>query len=650
MLRHIRSLAGSRRWLPWLVVGLYLLVAFALTWRIWSDPAALVPTNGGHRVSHDIYLNAWFMRYAATAISHGHLPALVTTAVNAPQGVNVMWNTSLLLPSLLLTPITLTAGPLVSLAVLLTAGLAGSAAAMFAVLRRWRVGLIGAALGGALYGFSPAILVAAEDHYHLEFAVLPPLIIDAVLSLATGRRRFQIRARLQSRMRLVRAWARLMRDWGWLLRPVLAGVWLGLLVAAQVFIAEELLLDTALACVVFVAVLAICRPRAVPGRIGAATSGAIVAIAVAVLLSGHALWVQLHGPLAERGSPWHIGQYGNQPADFVTAPEAVLFHGQYLRFMAATKQFLVEYYAYLGWPMLVLLAAVTVVCWRDARVRVAAISFALLELLSMGGHKLRIGHWYLPIDIQPWHWLWHLPLLSQIVPNRISILADGAAAAVIAFGIDRVMTKVPTAAKWRRPALSVLAAACAFAAVSIIPRPVPAFTVVPPPPGWRVAVAELHLRPSSRLLVLPLDGALVMEWQAVTGEPFSVVGGYCIVEAPNGHASQCDTYTTLLPAEQDTLLGFNRLASGGDAGDGPGRAAVATAIAAWRPAAVISIYGPRSALGRYLISLFGPPTVSQDNVLGWRIRGTLPAKLFPRLIRQPLGAGGGGGASVDSDR
>jgi len=179
---------------------------------------------------------------------------------------------------------------------------------------------------------------------------------------------------------------------------------------------------------------------------------------------------------------------------------------------------------------------------------------------------------------------------------------------------------------------------------------VPAFTVVPPPPGWRVAVAELHLRPSSRLLVLPLDGALVMEWQAVTGEPFSVVGGYCIVEAPNGHASQCDTYTTLLPAEQDTLLGFNRLASGGDAGDGPGRAAVATAIAAWRPAAVISIYGPRSALGRYLISLFGPPTVSQDNVLGWRIRGTLPAKLFPRLIRQPLGAGGGGGASVDSDR
>ena len=46
----------------------------------------------------DADLFSWYLRYAATAVSHGHLPALVTSAMNAPVGVNLMWNTSLLLP------------------------------------------------------------------------------------------------------------------------------------------------------------------------------------------------------------------------------------------------------------------------------------------------------------------------------------------------------------------------------------------------------------------------------------------------------------------------------------------------------------------------------------------------------------------------
>jgi hypothetical protein len=52
----------------------------------------------------DADLFAWYLRYAADAVTHGHLPALVTTAMNAPVGVNMMWNTSILLPGVLLTP------------------------------------------------------------------------------------------------------------------------------------------------------------------------------------------------------------------------------------------------------------------------------------------------------------------------------------------------------------------------------------------------------------------------------------------------------------------------------------------------------------------------------------------------------------------
>ena len=104
-----------------------------LTRHLWVDPAGLTQT----RDPHDVDLFAWFLRYAATAVEHGRLPALVTTALNAPQGISLMWNTSFLLPGVLLTPVTLLAGPQVSLTLVLTLGLAGSAASLFLVLRRW---------------------------------------------------------------------------------------------------------------------------------------------------------------------------------------------------------------------------------------------------------------------------------------------------------------------------------------------------------------------------------------------------------------------------------------------------------------------------------------------------------------------------------
>jgi hypothetical protein len=45
----------------------------------------------------------WVLRWLPFAVSHGHNP-LVTDYLNAPEGVNLMWNTSLVLPALLLAP------------------------------------------------------------------------------------------------------------------------------------------------------------------------------------------------------------------------------------------------------------------------------------------------------------------------------------------------------------------------------------------------------------------------------------------------------------------------------------------------------------------------------------------------------------------
>jgi hypothetical protein len=189
-------------WVVTLILACYLLAAIVVTWRLWADPASR--TVAGNPNDADLF--AWFLRYNATAVAHGRLPALVTAAMNAPQGINVMWNTSLLLPGVLLTPVTLLLGPQTALTVLMTLGFAGSAATLFLVLRRWEVSTGSAVLAGAVYGFSPALLQASVGHYNLQFAVLPPLIIHFGLKLC-----------LRSET--------LLRD----------GLWLGVLATAQLF-------------------------------------------------------------------------------------------------------------------------------------------------------------------------------------------------------------------------------------------------------------------------------------------------------------------------------------------------------------------------------------------------------------------------------
>src|SRR5580692_3131094 len=181
---RVRPLAGSR--IVWLAGLYYLVGAAALTMWLWRDPASrIVAAN-----PYDSDQFAWFFRYDATAVAHLRLPGLITTGMNAPQGISIMWNTAMPLPGVLLAPLTLLAGPQASLTALMTLGFAGSAVSMFAVLRRWGAG------------------------------------IAAALRLVTGRGGAGGRAAAR------------------------CGVGLGLAAAAQLFINEEVLLDTAVAAVI----------------------------------------------------------------------------------------------------------------------------------------------------------------------------------------------------------------------------------------------------------------------------------------------------------------------------------------------------------------------------------------------------------------
>jgi len=603
----------------------YLLAAVAVTLWLWRDPASR--TVAGNPNDTDQF--AWFFRYDATAIAHLRLPALVTTAMNAPQGVNVMWNTFMLLPGVLLAPVTLLFGPQTSLTVLMTAGFAGSALAMFYVLRRWGLSVAAAAIGGAVYGFSPAMVHSAIGHYDLQFAVLPPLIVDAGLRLATGRA-----------------------------RPVRGGAWLGLLVTAQILTSEELLLSAAMAGGIMVIVLAASRPRAVRRAVRPVAGGLGVAACVTAVIAGYPLGVQFFGPLYQSGSPFTTDFFKNDLSSFVVPSSFLLFHTGGSAAEAAKYQGnLPEYLGYLGWPLLIVLVLAMIVFWRRPPVRATAIAALVLSVFSLGGTLLASGHEHAWLKL-PWYWLQSLPVLSAALPDRFSLVADGAAAALLALAVDAA---VPAFAAWaarHRPRLAsgwrpaaVVVAVAVLAVLPIVPKPLPAAAATPLPSGWSAVFTELRLPSSASVLVVPLPMSTFTEplrWQADTGEPARIVGGYFMGPAWDGHAYIDGNGTPAAGLYLNAMwLGSGEGLPTSIAAGVPGSAypssggyiavkkvpgkQVLAQIKSWDVSAVVAVAERGSRLGRYLTALLGPPTAVAGEVLGWRLR------LFPhRRIHSDL--------------
>lgn len=554
---------SSGRLTAWAILAVYLIIAMALTSRLWAGLGRL--TTPDDPVPGDADLFAWDMWYAAHALAHGHLPALVTTALNAPRGINLMWNTSLLFPSVALTPLTLLAGPQVSLTVLLTLGYAGSAASMFWLLRGQRASLTAAAIGGAVYGFSPAMMGSGISHYNIEFAVLPPLIIDATLRIVTGRG-----------------------------RPLLTGVWLGALVSAQLFTEEELLADIAIAGLTLIVVLAIGHLKAdrVRGTVIGLGAGVITTLAI----SGHALWVQFHGPLTEHGSPFPSAKFTNSFASFVTPGGNLLFHtASSAAYAASNPAGLWEYLAYLGPPLLALVIIATILYWRDPRIRAAGVTWAVLEILSLGGNSALL----------PFHWLQGLPLLVEMLPSRLSLLADGAAAAVLAFWFDAV--------RWRaaaRLAITVLAI------LPLIPLPLQTTAAATVPAGWNTVFAGLRLPAHARVLVVPVPyshKSRAMRWMADTGEPGELIAGWFLGPTPSGQAA---TEYWGPPATHDAVMCLDALQAG--ARSDPRCSDVPAALTYWRPSAIVAETKPDSSLARYLTKLYGKPVAESGQILAWK--------------------------------
>ena len=553
----------------------YLLAALAVTLWLWRDPASR--TVAGNPNDADQY--TWFFRYDATAIAHGHLPALVTTAMNAPQGVNAMWNTFMLLPGILLAPVTLLFGPQSALTLFMTAGFAGSATAMFAVLRRWQVSVGSAALAGAVYAFSPALLHSAIGHYDLQFAVFPPLIIDAGLALATGRA-----------------------------SAVRGGIWLGLLVTAQLFITEEMLFFTAVAGVILVVVLAASRPRAVSGQVRTVAGGLGVAGCVTAVIAGYPLWVQFFGPLYQHGSPFTLSYFETDLRGFYVPSHLLWLTSKgSSAFAASYVPGAPEYLAYLGIPLLVIAPLAGIARISDPRARLLLGTGAIFALFSLGGTLLDNGH-QTAVRL-PWGLVENWPVFGAALPDRFAIVVALAAAGLLAMGVGWLLD---TGRARGRILAALLAAACV---APLLPRPYPVTTAAQAPPFF--AAAGRWLSPGSTVLVLPYPTASQTQplvWQAAAQMAFRMPGGYFIGPASGGEAYVGGPGPTAVAA---TLIEI-QLGVPAPPVTPSLRASFWQDMSYWGAHAIVAGPGARAALTGFIQGLVRRPPLRTGGVLLWR--------------------------------
>ena len=488
----------------WTAHGLAAVLYLGLAVVLWSGVWLHHPTSTATCGCGDTSLLTWFMSWPAYAFTHGESLFFSTRALH-PQGINLPANTSFLAISVPLAPVTWAFGPVFSLNVAATLAPVVTALSARALLLRWTTWQPAAFLGGLFYGFSPFVIENLTLQ-HVEFAtlVVPPLMFVCLDELLVRQRG---------------------RSWAW-------GLALGGLCTLQFFLSSEILVISVLAAGLGTLLLVLAglvrSPGSVAERTGHAVAGLGTAAAAGLLLLAYPAWYALAGPRALPGRVWPDIQLFGSAWRTLFLPAGS--HDRGPNAILETYGYFGSHPLLLGYLGLGMVAALLIgLAWfrRDGRLWFCAAMLVLLESLSLGA---RFG---------PWRLFDHLPLVQNIVPDRIAGVADLFAAVMLGVVLDHAHAarldwpggsvrhpRPSTLVAWALAALALLPIALGYR-LPFTTRPVdvpPWFTEV----GTRVPTSDV-------VLTYPFASSGLrapMTWQAVGGLRFALVGGGSITPTP----------------------------------------------------------------------------------------------------------------------
>ena len=569
------DLGGVRRWSIHLA-AIAVLAAFSVL-QCRSLLGALSSSVPATRFSGDAGQGVWYMAWLPFALGHG-LDPFISHLQFAPAGFNLLSNTGMLFPALLLSPVTVTAGPVAAFDAGLVAAPVVSGGCLYFVCRRLGTSWAGGLVAGTLFGFSPYLMFEAPfGHFNLTWLFFPPLAYYLM--------------------------RRILLDEGSASRQGLA---LGVLVVVQYFTSTEILLDCVILAVpmtlIFLARHFRDGPRA-PKRLLIALSCACL---VAVPLLAYPLWVTLAGPYHVLLNPAKASgiTLSNPAWPSASSPSA----GRTARIGSG-----------FAGPGAIVVAAAALFWWRQAREVAHCAAGALFAFVLALGLNIRTARSVL-LRTSPIAWFAHVPLLRAITPYRFSGLMVMFIAVLCAITITQVSRRLAQLGPSRRVAVARWSApALLAAAVLVLPLLADRF-----PSGTEhvelPAAVSAAVTPGDRNATLDVyPGAGVLNgdpliWQALGSMSFRLRDGYAFVGEPNGTIGftppSAITNILFAAAQLGTLRpGLTR----------PARAAVADDLRRSQVTGLVllvnGVYARR--LDQDIRQVLGPPTFQSASFDSW---------------------------------
>lgn len=493
-----RSWRDRHVWFDLAVVATYLLGALYVAARLWRHlDRHVLFTNSTDQLQFE-----YFLQHAARVVKEGAYP-FFTHQMNIPDGVNLMANTSTLGLHIPLVPVTLLFGQEVSFAVMVTFSMLGTAAAWYWLFSRHVVhSRFAAAIAGAFCGFAPGIVSQANGHPNIATQVLVPIILWRGLQLA-------------ERGRFVRN-----------------GVILGLLIAYQAFINEEILLFTALGAGLFVVVWALHNRTEARRVAGTFFKGVGVAAVTASAILAYPLYVQFFGAQSYHGLWAGTHLYGADLRSFIS------FSGESLagnwRGAARLSQNPSEENSFFGWPLVVLSAVLAFVFRKRVLVRAAVVAGGVLGLLSIGS-RLRINGNLTDIP-GPYALLEPLPLFDSVITTRLALFLIPVIALLIALWLDAVLTDLKGSREQLLRGRLVGVGLVAIALLPIAPTPLPTKQRPPTPEFFTSGTWRQYVPEDGTVVAVPITSFWYamegMQWAADERLEFRLAGGYFLAPDP----------------------------------------------------------------------------------------------------------------------
>jgi hypothetical protein len=463
-------------------------------------PHLEVPHVQQGQVDANFYI--WAIGWWPHAITHGLNP-LFSHQIMAPGGVNLAWVTTTPTLSLLMWPITATAGPIAAFNLSLILAPPASAWAAFILARRLTGQFWPALFGGAVFGFcSYEISHEASGQTNLTVTLLIPLIAYLVL----------------------RWWDGSLSRRGFL-------IWMALALAAEFYtfieaFADLTLIAPAALVIGYLVVARDARPKVVRLAVDF-----VIAYAGSIVLAAP----YLYAALVNKPKAFHTPtpQFWVDLAG-VIVPRINRLLG--MNWLAPTAGHDITPSIYVGIPLLLLFVLVAVFQWSNRLVRLLVPLYVVIFLLALGPKLLIDGKQVVTL---PWGYIWDLPLLDSAESQRLMDFGELVLALLLALWLARVTkSKAALAARW---GLAMLALAAIFADV-----PTFASVVVPGKPKPNQWVQELpsqpptdqipafftrgtyqkYIKPGENVVIVSHRGNAGMMFQAYTGYYFNIAGGF----------------------------------------------------------------------------------------------------------------------------